>query len=172
LFHALPLSRTTLLSLITICTTVALFATGATFAITSSDSAAGTVTAASAAITVDGTGGGGSISFAAGTNCPGALNPGNTCGPDLITVTSASATPLSLTGPVSGVAVVDSHSPAGCDGSTTNWLVTTTPLTTSTLSGLGSTATFEVSVRLQAGAVAGCQGETATVTVTVNSASS
>ena len=166
--YSLPLSRTTVLSLVTICATVALFATGATFAITSSDSAAGTVTAASASITVDGTGTGGSISFATGTNCPGALNPGDTCGPDTITVTNVSAQVLTLTGPTHTITVTDTVNPTGCNNTTDTWVVTTTPLGTSTLNPAGTT-TFQVSVRLQPLAHAGCQGETATVTVTVNS---
>jgi hypothetical protein len=168
-FTALPLSRTSLLSLATICVTVALFATGATYAITSSDSATGKVTAASAAINVYGSGPSEAIDFTTGsTNCPNALAPGDTCGPATVTVTNLSPNPVSLTGPTKSLTATDAVWPTGCDNSTTNWLVFTTGLITSTLMP-GESTTFTVSIKMQSGAVPGCQGETATVTVTVNS---
>ncbi len=169
----LGLSRSTLLSLLTICTALAMFATGATFALTGSDSATGSVTSGEFAIEIDvfGTGAAGALSFSPGAiSCPTNLQPGQFC-TATVSVKNNGSFPIGLgipsTTPSGTATTTDTSLPAGCTNS--NWPVdidtTTNPYETP-LAG-GATTTFLVKVTLDAAAPLGCQNETATVTVTV-----
>ncbi len=168
----LGLSRSTLLSLITICATLAMFATGATFALTGSDSASGSVTSGTFAINIDvfGSGAAGALAFSTGAvNCPTNLQPGQSC-TATVSVKNNSSFPIVLGVPSttpSGTASTTDVPPTGCTNA--HWPVeidtTTNPYDTP-LAG-GATTSFLVKVTLDAAAPLGCQNETATVTVTV-----
>ncbi len=167
MLRSLPLSRTTLLSLVTICATVALFATGATFAVWSgSGSATGLVTASAVTIVVDGSPGPG-LTFATGAGCSGAMSQGEVC-TETVKVTNTGTATVTLTNPpVAAVTnVTDEVAPGGCTNVAGNWSAVADGLSTATLAPLAFT-TFDVTVTLGASANNGCQGETATITVTV-----
>ena len=169
----LGLSRSTLLSLLVMVSTVAIFATGATFALTTSDSASGTVKAGTFAVNlaVNGTGLDGALAFSTGNvRCPSTLQPGDSC-TATVNVQNTSGFPLILAQPTSspvGTAdTIDSVDPVGCLDS--HWPVefdTTTNLYEINLPA-GATTSFVVRVTLAANAPLGCSGETATVLVTV-----
>lgn len=168
----LGLSRSTLLSLITICATLAIFATGATFALTTSDSASGSVTAGTfIAIDVRGTGAASALAFSfapSSATCPSALLPGDSCRAQ-VTVENTGFVPLTLDAPTTSpdgfAAVNDSAAPPGCTGA--SWPVTLGALDGSELAP-HATRTFVVTVTLAVDAPLACQNETAVVTVSVN----
>jgi hypothetical protein len=168
MLHQLPLSRTSLLSLATIVSTITLFATGATYAVWSgSGSASGTVTATAVNIFVEGSPGPG-LSFASGAGCSGAMSQGEVC-IESVKVTNNGTSTVTLTSPPTAVvtSVTDSVSPSGCTNVATNWSVAADALSNTTLNP-GQNTTFDVTVTLGLSAHNGCQGETATITVTVN----
>lgn len=165
----LGLSRSTLLSLITICTVLVLFATGATFAAwTNSNSASGTVTASAVTIDVIGSPGPG-LSFTTGGGCTGpTMSQGETCTETVKVTNLSTTTSVTLAPPVAVVSSITSDfDPVGCANVASNWLVVADSPGSLGLSPLAFT-TFDVTVTLGGSAEDGCQGETATITVTVS----
>jgi hypothetical protein len=167
------LSRSTLFSLITIAATSVIFVTGATFALTTSDSTSGAVKSGTfnVAINVFGTGEAGALAFTTGNvNCPNSLQPGNFCTAQ-VSVQNTSTFPLILglptTSPVGTASTTDDADPGGCTDA--QWPVaidTTTNVYEENLPG-GATTSFVVKVTLDSLAPLGCQNETATVNVSV-----
>ncbi len=167
---ALGMNRSILLSLTTIGAVVGLFASAATFAaFTSSDTESGSVTAGSVTIDVFGSPGS-ALSFDPGaTGCPTALAPGDTC-TETVNVTNNGTLPvtISLAPGSPSISIVDSIAPAGCAAG--DWSTLAGAFGDSTLAP-GQTTTFTLDVTLLSAAVNGCQGETATVTATVDATS-
>lgn len=166
----LGLSRSTLLSLLVMVSTVAIFATGATFAITVSDSASGIVKAGAInpAVDVYGTGAAQELLFAPGAlSCPTALLPGDACAAP-VTVKNIGNVPVTLGTPVASVAVTDLTAPPGCVPA--DWLATigtpngAAPATLNPNVSWG----FSVIVTLQPTDPVACQQEQATVSVSVS----
>ncbi len=164
----LGLSRSTLLSLLVMVSTVGIFATGATFAAwTASDTATGTVTAATVSIDVFGDGAGGVLLFDDPiASCPQPMRPNDTC-TATVTVTNAGSLPVSLTflAGSPSVATTDAQGVAGCLPS--HWSVVEGSQSLPAGLAAGASGPFSLDVTLSASAPDGCQGETATVSVTV-----
>ncbi len=171
----LGLSRSTLLSLLTICTALAMFATGATFALTGSDTATGSVTSGTFAIEIDvfGAGASGALAFTTGAvSCPTNLQPGQFC-TATVSVKNNGSFPINLGIPSttpSGTASTTDVAPAGCTDAHWPVEIDTTANPYDSVLAAGATTTFLVKVTLDAAAPLGCQNETATVTVTVGAA--
>lgn len=169
-FH---LSKSMMLSFATIGAVLSLFTAATTFAaFTASDTETGSVTAGTVTINLDGDdlSGGTSLLFdAPALSCPSPMAPGNACTAD-VTVTNTGTVPvtLALAAGSPSLTVVDSVAPAGCAAG--DWTVTAAGLAPSLTPG--GSDTFTVVVTLLIGAVNGCQGETANVSLTVEATNS
>lgn len=165
---SLGLSRSILLSVVTIAAMLAVFATATTFAaFTSSDSDSGEVTAGTVSIEVLGTG---TLNFTGGSlNCPSAIAPGDICGPDEVTVTNNGDLAVTLSDPVvSATGDLSTCDGGGHLGATTGAQSYTAD---STVLAPGEFATFEISAALDGVAGNDCQSQTGTVTVEVTATS-
>lgn len=165
------MNRSILMSIAVIGAAITLVAGGGAFSpFTGGDSDTGTVTAGDADININGTAGNtGEVNFTTGANCPGPLVPGNTC-TATVTVNNTGTLDLTLSAPVVDVTAI-----SGNEGSCilTNFVATTTGVYTPSNVVVASTgsATVPVSVELIPGAEQGCQGATATVSVSVTGTS-
>lgn len=159
------MKRSILMSLLVIGGAIALLAGAGTFApFTSTDSDSGDVTAGTVAITVVGTG---TIDFASGDlGCDLNLAPGDTCGPDTVTVENTGSLPVTLSDPVPS----ESGDLETC-GDGDNLTTTVGALSDTTLDPT-ETATFDVEVTLEADADNDCQGATGTIEVEVTATNS
>lgn len=163
------LTRSMLLSVTMIGAVLAVFAAASTFAaFTSSDTDSGTVTAGTATIRLQGTAATpGEITFGPGAaGCPVNLAPGNSC-VATVTVTNEGSLAVVLTpDPTTDIDVstTDTVDPAGCTPA--DWSASAGTFVDPNLDP-GESTTFELTVTLDGAANNGCQGETATVEVTV-----
>lgn len=168
----LGLSRSTLLSLLVMVSTVAIFATGATFAITTAtDGATGSVKAADISVDIDvrGTGAADALVFTrAGSslNCPSSLMPGDFCTAD-VDVENTGSVPIDLAViPPSWASVQEPHKTAGCTDA--SWPITVATGGMTDPLPAGATTSFVVKVDFVAGSPVECSGATAVVTINVD----
>ena len=164
------MTRSMLLSVTVIGAVLAVFATASTFAaFTTSDSDSGTVTAGDVEIDVHGTDNPGLVFNDPIASCPSPMAPGDSC-TATVTVENIGSLPVQLIPdpPTASVVTSESLVPAGCtDG---DWSAVASFFDDAFLDP-GDIANFTVTVTLDALANNGCQGETATVTVTVDAES-
>lgn len=172
------LSRSTLLSLITICATMAIFATGATFALLSdTGSISGTLSTGDVEIVLtDNTTA--SLVFDSSTICSAPIVPGDSCSATGVQVRNAGNLNVTL-GPATPTITLSAGGP--CDNivspSNTDWDVTVSTylyedagdnvLQPTSVAVTDDNAFFDVTVQLKPTAQAGCEGRTATITVTI-----
>jgi predicted ribosomally synthesized peptide with SipW-like signal peptide len=163
------MKRTILVSLLVVGAALALLAGGATFApFTDTDSDSGDVAAGTVDIEVLGTG---TLDFSAGDpGCPAAMAPGDTCGPDTVTITNNGSLSVTLSDP----AVTYSGDLSTCDGGGKLSASTSAQSYTADVTVLDptDTATFDISATLDSSAGDDCQGATGTVTVAVTATNS
>jgi hypothetical protein len=165
------MKRSILVSLLVIGTVGAFtFGTGTFAPFTAEDSDSGTITAGGVSISVEGTGA--SLDFDSGAaGCDDAVLPGDTCGPDTVTVTNTGTVDLTIT----SIASSEAGDLEVC-GDGDNLTTTTTALTDVAGDGAaalaaGDSETFDVDVTLEGDATNDCQGDSGTVTVTVTASS-
>lgn len=168
----LGLSRSTLLSLLVMVSTVAIFATGATFALTTaSDGATGSVKAAVIDVDIDvrGTGASEALLFTrpgGSLNCPVNLAPGDFCTAD-VQVENTGTVPVDLAIiPPTWATVQEPHKTAGCADA--NWPITISTVGMQDPLPPGATTGFVVKIDFALGAPVECSGATAVVTINVD----
>ncbi len=154
------MKRSILLSLLIIGATATLLGSGTFAKFTTFDSDSGVLKSASIGISVKGTGT--SLAFSgSGGDCPDALLPGDSCS-DTVTVKNVSTVDVKITSVTTGeTGILETCG----DG---NSLTTTTaPSIIGTILAPGATTTFTITTVFDATATADCQGQSATVGVTV-----